>query len=89
MFTDGRREVDKIEFAYAMHSNRPSIIEWKRRLGLKYDASVERQNRVPDEEGRLEYTKTKMARSVHDLALSPVRYTSRRISMLLPTEKIK
>lgn len=68
MFTDDKTELQKIEFAYAIYSNRPSIIEWKRRLGLKHDASVEKQKRIADAEGRLEYIKTKMARSVHDLA---------------------
>lgn len=68
MFTDDKTEVDKIEFAYTIYSERPSILEWKRRLGLKYNASIEKQNRTPDEEGRHEYIKSKMARSVHDLA---------------------
>jgi predicted nucleotide-binding protein len=68
MFTGDKEEIDRIEFAYAINSNRPSIIEWRRRLGLKYDDSVRQKNLVPSEEDRQEYIRTKMARSIHDLA---------------------
>lgn len=68
MFTEDKEEIEKIEFAYAIDSNRPSIIEWRRRLGVKYDNSVTQKNLVPSEEDRKKYIRTKMARSIHDLA---------------------
>jgi len=68
MFTDGKEEIAKIEFAYAINSSRASIIEWRRRLGLKYDNAVTRKNLVPGEQHRQEYVISRMARSIHDLA---------------------
>lgn len=67
MYTDDQVELEKIEFA-AMSSERSSIIEWKRRLELKYDDSVKIQNKSPSETERQEYISKKMSRSIHDLA---------------------
>lgn len=68
IFTDDKEEIEKIEFAYAINSERPSIEEWRRRLGLKYDDSIRQKNLAPTEEARQEYIRIKMARSIHDLA---------------------
>ena len=68
MFTEGKEEIEKIEFAYAINSNRPSIREWRRRLSLKYNDDVAQKNLVQDKEDRQQYIINRMNRSIYDLA---------------------
>ena len=65
MFTEDQEELEKIDFAEAKSSKRPSILEWKRRLGLKYHESKKAKKISLTKK---EYIKEKMDRAIHDLA---------------------
>lgn len=68
LFTDDREELLRIEFAAAEETRLSSVVEWQRRLGLKYaDAMKLRGHAVADTE-QTAYIRTKMRRALPDLA---------------------
>lgn len=68
LFTDDRDELLNIEFATATDGARPSILEWRRRLGLKYDESVALRSGSGSASDRDVYIQSKMRRALPDLA---------------------
>ena len=62
LFTDDVDELLRIEFATLLLCTRPSVLEWKRRLALKY-ARQQRHNQDEDT-----YIRGKMQRAMFDLA---------------------
>ena len=68
LFTEDKDELLRIEFAAVAESTRSSILEWRRRLGMKY-AGAQAQKKLPvDEKEQAKYIKDKMQRALPDLA---------------------
>jgi guanylate kinase len=68
LYTEDETELLKLEFASLPKSHRPSILEWKRRLGLKYREATLRRGGTPNDEEMAKYIDEKMARAIPDLA---------------------
>jgi guanylate kinase len=66
LFTDDQEEFLRLEFGSISSSNRASILEWKRRLALKYAASLKSAGIL--ENDRDEYIQGKMKRAIPDMA---------------------
>lgn len=68
LFTDDEEELLKLEFATLSASRRASVIEWKRRLSLKYNDAALKKGAVPNDDDLKKYTEVKVARAIPDLA---------------------
>ena len=66
--TDKTSIMHNIDFASYKNTSNEFMTEWKRRIGLKYDESINIKNIEPNETDRSEYIEIKMARAIHDLA---------------------
>ena len=60
LFTDDEQELLKIESARLSVSQRPSILEWRRRLGLKYSEAASRSQVPSSEAARQKYVDDKL-----------------------------
>jgi predicted nucleotide-binding protein len=70
LFTEDEEELLKLEFARLSTSQRqrPSLKEWRRRLGLKYAEAAKYAGKVATEEAEAEYIEGKLRRAMVDLA---------------------
>jgi predicted nucleotide-binding protein/guanylate kinase len=68
LFTEDEEELLKLEFAKLFTSQRPSLREWRWRLGRKYEDAVTHAGGMATEEAKAEYIEGKLRRAMVDLA---------------------
>ncbi len=68
LFTEDEEELLKLEFAKLFTSQRPSLREWRRRLGRKYEEAAIHAGKVATEEAKAEYIEGKIRRAMVNLA---------------------
>lgn len=89
LFTDDEEELLKLPFGGLLSSERPSLLEWKRRLALKYKEATVHSKKVPTEQGEEEYVDGKLRRAMVDLAFMAGRLRSGEDIRVLPNRKDK
>ena len=80
LFTEDREDLLKLEFARLSVSKRPSLVEWRRRLGLKYMEAAGREDSIPLEEAKEKYIEQKMRRAGVDLAFMARKIQDERVN---------
>jgi predicted nucleotide-binding protein/guanylate kinase len=70
LFTEDEEKLLKLVFArfFTMEQLNPSIIEWRRRLGLKYAQEASRKGEVATKQAEAKYIDSKLRRAMVDLA---------------------
>ena len=68
LFTEDEEELLKLEFARLSTRQRPSLTEWRRRLGLKFAEAAASAGEVPTEEAKAQYVEARLRRASVDLA---------------------
>jgi len=68
LFTDDKEELLRIEFAAVSEAGRSSVLEWQRRLGLKYADAMKLSGHAVTEPERGAYILGKLRRALPDLA---------------------
>jgi guanylate kinase len=76
LFTEDEEELLKLEFARLSASQRPSVIEWRRRLGVKYMEAANQAGDVQTEDAKNKYIEGKLQRAMVDLAFTAGRLRS-------------
>lgn len=92
IYTADKQEiVHSIDFASYQETANEHIVEWKRRIGLKYDESVKIDSKLPIENDRIAYIDKKMGRAIHDLAfiIGKIRESAEILVLANRKDKIK
>lgn len=78
LFTDDLDELLRIDFAEAPRTGKDAIVEWRRRLAIKYSRAVAQRNGSVSESEQQEYVQKKMQRALPDLAFMVGRIRDER-----------
>ncbi len=68
IFPEDEEDFKSIVFSAVKSTKKESIIEWKRRLGLKYDESIKIKGKTPTKNDKRNYIEQKMHRAIPDLS---------------------
>jgi guanylate kinase len=89
LFTEDRDDLLSIEFAGVAETNRASIAEWQRRLGLKYSDAAKLKGQAESESKRAAYIQEKMQRALPDLAFMAGRIKDGEDIRVIPNREGK